>query len=83
MLCSPVDDVLRLVDDRPVIEDERRDLVAARQALDLAPSAEESVGAIAPVGPYDVGLKASRRECPVGPRAGMALSRAEGAVADV
>jgi len=65
LLRGPSDNVLRVIDDRAVVEHERWDLVVARQLLDRAPSAEESVGAVATVGPYDLWLQAGGGKLPI------------------
>lgn len=79
----PGHDVLRVVDDRAVVEHERRDLVVAGQPLDFTAPAEETIGTKAPVCPDDVRLVAGGSQRLVCLRASVALIRAERAVADI
>ena len=80
---GPSDDRLRLVDDRPVLEHERRNLVAARQLLDRPPSREEPVAPVAPVRLDELRAMANCIERFVRLRARVPLGRPERPVAHV
>src|SRR4051812_4997099 len=66
----PRDDGARSIDDGAVVEYEGGDLVIAGEALDLAASREQAVGAVAAVGPDDVRVVPGGGESSVGLGAG-------------
>src|SRR3954447_10745313 len=69
----PRDDGARSIDDGAVVEYEGGDLVIAGEALDLAASREQAVGAVTAVGPDDVRVVPGGGESSVGLGAGVAV----------
>jgi excisionase family DNA binding protein len=84
VLVSPGDDVRSAVDYRAVVQDEGRNLVVARQTVDVPPAGERRVQHTA-ASPYDLRLVASGDERLVGvpARVAFGFARLEGAVAGV
>src|SRR4051812_11702074 len=77
----PRDDGARSIDDGAVVEYEGGDLVIAGEALDLAASREQAVGAVTAVGPDDVRVVPGDGESSVGLGTGVAVGGSKRAVA--
>src|SRR3954452_21152835 len=79
----PSDDVLRVVDHRAVVEDQRRDVIVAGQILDSPSSGPDGIGSKTAERPDDVDLVTRRYKGVVGVSAWVAFAWSECPITDV